>query len=206
MRESEMRQRIEGFLKRRMQGMLAPALGLGLAVAGCGKSTVTPAYSAPNPDGHAVPIEDAVGLTHDTAGATGDSSVDSVPTAPDSSPGDAVAVNKDASGPETRLDLAPEADANVEVDLAKIPDGAQTADLQTADGKTDTSGEVGAGMDTGTGADAGADVGGIVTKYMAQLPDAGRDLGAAPLYLAQLPDANRDLGATPRYMALLPLG
>jgi hypothetical protein len=39
MREFEMRRRIEGFLKRRMQGMLAPALGLGLAVTGCGESS-----------------------------------------------------------------------------------------------------------------------------------------------------------------------
>jgi hypothetical protein len=36
MREIEMRQRLGGLLKRRMQGMLAPALGLGMAVGGCG--------------------------------------------------------------------------------------------------------------------------------------------------------------------------
>jgi hypothetical protein len=36
MRESDMRQRIEGLLRRRMKGVLAPTLGLGLAIIGCG--------------------------------------------------------------------------------------------------------------------------------------------------------------------------
>jgi hypothetical protein len=36
MRESEMRQRVEGFIKRRMQRMLVPALGAGVAFGGLG--------------------------------------------------------------------------------------------------------------------------------------------------------------------------
>jgi hypothetical protein len=38
------------------------------------------------------------------------------------------------------------------------------------------------GADAGTRVDSGADLGNMTTKYMAQLPDAGRDLGVAPLY------------------------
>jgi hypothetical protein len=49
-------------------------------------------------------------------------------------------------------------------------------------------------LDAGTGIDSGPDLGSMTTKYMAQLPDAGRDLGATPLYMA------------PLYMASIPLG
>ena len=179
MRESEMRQRIEGFLKRRMQGMLAPALGVGLAVAGCGKTTSTPIDSAPNLDGHAGPIEDAAGLTHDTP-------VYSAPIAPDGSTADAFATQETPPmGPDTTLDLAPVADANVPMDLPKPVDLTKIDELQVPDGKKDTLGEV------GTGVDAGVDSGGVRygSPYFdaAPLRDAGPDLGSAPVYIAQLP-------------------
>jgi hypothetical protein len=91
MREIEMRQRIEGFLRRRMKGMLAPALGLGLAVAGCTKEVAIPVYSAPLPDGQIGPIEDAAGLTHDTP-------VYSAPVPPDGATALGSDAKKDTSG------------------------------------------------------------------------------------------------------------
>jgi hypothetical protein len=168
MREAEMRRRIDGFLKRRMQGMLAPALGLGLAVAGCGKTTSTPIYSAPNPDGQIGPIEDAAGLTHDTP-------VYSAPV-PDAHMADA----KDTNVPEDVF--APE-DALL-VDGALVPDAGK-------DSASETGSSVDAipAVDTGTGADSGADFGSISTKYMAQVPDGGPDLRMlpVPIYMAALP-------------------
>src|ERR1035441_8499987 len=149
MREAEMRRRIDGFLKRRMQGMLAPALGLGLAVAGCGKTTSTPIYSAPNPDGQIGPIGDAAGLTHDTP-------VYSAPIVPDAHMADAF------------------------VDRDTLPTGTDAPDLATGkDSASGTGAIVDAipAVDAGTGVDSGADLGSTPTKYMAQLPDGGPDLG-----------------------------
>jgi hypothetical protein len=181
MRESEMRQRIEGFLKRRMQGMLAPALGLGLAVAGCGESVSVYMGQLPS---------DAADVTHDTPGSS-----DSI--APDSPTADVLAAKDTADGlaakdstflgPDTALDVASSTDVNVLEDLAKIVDLAKIDESQAPDVNKDTSPEAGAGVDAGTGVDAGADLGNGGTKYMAQLPDAGRDLGIAPVYIAPLP-------------------
>jgi hypothetical protein len=194
MREFEMRQRIEGFLKRRMQGMLAPALGLGLAVSGCTKEVAIPVYSAPLPDGHAGPIEDAAGLTHDTP-------VYSAPVPPDGATADAFAA-KDTlpMGTDSAPDLGTTADAFAASDLATVADAIVPADLLAtadaalgSDAKKDTSGEAGAGVDTGagvdagTGADVGVDLGGFGMKYIAQLPDARPDLGMVALYMAQPP-------------------
>lgn len=178
MRESEMRQRVEGFLKRRMQGMLAPVLGLGLAIAGCEKTTATPTYSAPLPDGHVGSIEDAAGLTHDTP-------VYSAPIIPDAYTADAF-LAKD-TGPDRAPDLAIAKDTNVPAD-ASLADVAMVPDA----GK-DSASEAGLGgdaipaVDAGTGVDAGTDLDSMTMKYMAQLPDAGRDFGVAPLYMAALP-------------------
>jgi hypothetical protein len=181
MREIEMRQRIEGFLRRRMKGMLAPALGLGLALAGCTKEVAIPVYSAPLPDGQIGPIEDAAGLTHDTP-------VYSAPVPPDGATADAFAA-KDTlpTGTDSAPDLATVADAIVPADLL-VADAALGSDA-----KKDTSGEAGTGVDTGagvdvgTGADVGVDLGGFGMKYIAQLPDARPDLGMVALYMAQPP-------------------
>jgi len=187
MRESEMRQRIQGFLKRRMQGMLAPALGLGLAVAGCEKMTATPVYSAPNPDAPIGHVEDAPGGKPEA--------VYSAPFVPDANMAD-VFVGKDTppTGPDSAPDLAIAKDVNAPAD-ASVPSDVSLADMATVpDARKDSSGEAGAGVDAGTGVDSAADLGSMTTKYMAQLPDAGRDLGAMPLYMA------------PLYMASAPLG
>lgn len=164
-----------------MQGMLAPALGLGLAVAGCGKTTSTPIYSAPNPDGQIGPIGDAAGLTHDTP-------VYSAPIVPDAHMADAF-VDRDTLPTGTDApDLATAKDTNVPED-ALAPDAGK-------DSASETGSIVDAipAVDAGTGVDSGADLGSTPTKYMAQLPDGGPDLGMAPLYIA------------PIYMASLPLG
>lgn len=123
MREAEMRRRIDGFLKRRMHGMLAPALGLGLAVAGCGKTTSTPIYSAPNPDGQIGPIGDAASLTHD------------VPAAPD------LASVADAATDLGKADLIP-------MDEAETPD--TNRDAASEAGSSDAGSGVDAEMDLGT--------------------------------------------------------
>lgn len=102
MREFEMRRRIEGFLKRRMQGMLAPALGLGLAVTGCGESSAV--YSSP------APKEDAAGLSSGIP-------IYSAPVAPDAYVADAFV------GEDT---LPPGSDASL-VDLTLVPDAGSDA-------------------------------------------------------------------------------
>ena len=185
MRESEMRQRIEGFLKRRMQGMLAPALGLGLALGGCGGTE----YMAQFPRS-----EDGGGGNHDGVGLSHDTPIYSAPVTPDLAAADTF-TGKDTLplADDGALDLAMTRDTNalVEVapsDVAPIIDTGKDSAAEAA-----ASSEAHPGMDVGTGVDAGVDLGNMGTKYMAQLPDAGRDLGATPLYLAQLPDANRAL-------------
>jgi hypothetical protein len=196
MREIEMRQRIEGFLKRRMQGMLAPALGLGLAVAGCTRTSATPVYSAPNPDGPIGHVEDATGGKPEA--------VYSAPFVPDAYTADAfVAKDTQLTGPDGAPDLATVKDTNAQADVL-VPADAARVDVALADAalaqdaRKDVASEAGSGGDVtpaaDAGVDSGADLGGTITKYMAQTPDAGRDLGAAPLYMA------------PLYMASIPLG
>ena len=167
MREIEMRQRIDGFLKRRMQGMLAPALGLGLAAAGC---EATPLYSASLLDAHIGSIEDAAGLTHDTP-------VYSAPIAPD------VALSDTFAGKDT---LSPGAD--IAPDLARVADASlQTDAAKDASGEAAASSEAHPGVDAGGSADSATDLGATSTKYMAQLPDASPDLGPVVRYMAPLP-------------------
>jgi hypothetical protein len=55
MRESEMRRRIEGFLKRRIRRMLVPALGAGVAFGGLGCAASMYGTSVPGP-----PVDAAV--------------------------------------------------------------------------------------------------------------------------------------------------
>ena len=200
-----------------MQGMLAPALGLGLAVAGCTKTVATPIYSAPLPDGHVGHIEDAAGLTHDTPvysapllpdGATADAfaAKDTMPMGTDSAPdlgttADAFAANDTLPiGTDSAPDLAAGADAIVPEDLL-VADAAQGSDA-----KKDTVGEAGTGVDAGTGLDAEADLGNIGMKYIAPIPDAGPDLGTMVRYMAQFFDARPDLGMVALYMAQPPNG
>jgi len=182
--------------------MLAPALGLGLAVSGCGKTDATPVYSAPNPDGPPGTVEDAVGLTRDT-------SADLAPLNSDVPTSDAfVAKDGQPIGPDAKADSAFVADKNLPDELVR-PDVAQEPEA-----KKDSSGEADAGLDAGTAFDAGIvpdtrpglDTGtgldvrvdfdtGFV-KYGTPAFDAGRDL----------PDAGRDLGMVTVYMALFPEG
>ena len=166
MREAEMRRRIDGFLKRRMQAMLAPALGLGLAVAGCGKTTSTPIYSAPNPDGQIGPIGDAAGLAHDTP-------VYSAPMAPDASTADVWGA-KDTTvlGLEAAPDVASVADAATDFGKADL---IPIDEAETPDANRDSPSEAGS-SEAGSGVDAGMDLGISTVKYMAQAPDAGLDL------------------------------
>jgi hypothetical protein len=177
MREAEMRRRIDGFLKRRMRGMLAPALGLGLAVVGCGKTTSTPIYSAPNPDGPLGPVADATGLSYET--------LYSAPIAPDASVADAfVAKDTMAVGPETAPDTVSVADAATDfgkADLIKIDEA------ETSDAKQDASSEAGSSEAGSSEAGPGLDLGIPPVRYMAQAPDAGRDLGMMALYMAPSP-------------------
>jgi len=156
--------------------MLAPALGLGMAITGCQKESSTPLYSAPNADASVVPI-----------------AVYSAPLAPDASAPDvSVAGDTITNGPEAALlDLA----AN---EVAQGSDARKDAASEAG-----TALDSGAGLDAGAdlggigvkyiaqlpdaGLDAGVDLGGIGVKYIAPLPDAGADLPMAVLYMAQLP-------------------
>jgi hypothetical protein len=69
MRELEMRQRIERLLRRPLHGMLAPALGLGLALGGCELGGSEYMAQFPRTDGG----------SHDTSGSTSDIPVYSAP-------------------------------------------------------------------------------------------------------------------------------
>jgi hypothetical protein len=84
MRESEMRQRIESLLRRRV---LAPTLGLGLALVGCGGGGSE--YSAPIP--HHL---DAGDVSHDASGPSRDAPVYSAVLPLDAAVVDAPATNE----------------------------------------------------------------------------------------------------------------
>ena len=158
MREIEMRQRIEGFLKRRMQLMLAPVLGLGMAVTGC--QTGVSLYMGPMPDANP---------SH-TAGAS-----DSAPSFGDAAPADIlISADVAVAGSDAAPDQPSPPDASARQDLAM-------QDLAT----TDASPELDGGMDAkpdsiaDTPAEAGARVDavgdtGLIAKYMAPLPARSR--------------------------------
>ena len=174
--------------------MLAPALGLGLAVAGCGKTNVTPAYSAPNPDGPQGTFEDAAGLTRDT-------SADSAPLNSDVPTSDAFfAKDSKPIGPDATGDSAPVADTNVPDALVR-PDVAQEPDV-----KMDSSGEAGADLDAGTALDSGPGLDSGTNRDTAINFDTGFVKYGTPVFDAgrDLPDAGRDLGMVVIYMALFP--
>ena len=175
MREFEMRQRIEGFLKRRMQGMLPPALGLGLALGGCGDWGGME-YMAQFPRD-----ADAAGVFHDAESLDDDATI-----ASDGAGGDALA-SKDTLRPGT--DGARDV-ASIR-DVRGMADAAQDDVAMAMDAARDSAGEAGASVDAVPGVDAGADMeadlGVSPVKYMAQIPDAGSDLGPVVRYMAQLP-------------------
>jgi hypothetical protein len=179
MRESEMRQRIEGFLKRRMQGMLAPALGLGLALGGCGGTEYMAQF----------PLEDAGGGHHDGVGLSHDTPVYSAPLTSDVAAADTLA-GKDTSlvAEDGALDLLTTLDTNALAEVAPTDVAPPIIDtVKDSAAEAAASSEAHSGMDAGTDVDAGVDLGNVTTKYLAQLPDAGRDFGVAPLYMASLP-------------------
>jgi hypothetical protein len=133
------------------------------------------------------PIEDAAGLTHDTP-------IYSAPIVPDAYTADAfVAKDTLPTGTDTAPDQAILRDTNVPPDISVLADGAPADGAVVPDARKDSAGEAGSpvdaipAVDVGTGVDSGADLGNMTTRYMAQLPDAGRDLRSVTLYMASLP-------------------
>jgi hypothetical protein len=104
MREREMRERIEGLLRRRMQGVQAPILGLGLAIIGCGCGGTEYGAQFPHDWG-------GDGAFYDAAGLGSDVPIYSAPEPLDAAVVDAAA--SDETSP-----------ADVDRDLASALDGA----------------------------------------------------------------------------------
>jgi hypothetical protein len=197
MREQEMRRRVFRFLKARMRNMIMPAtVGLGFAVGGCASEGNTslesgpvqdsaasdvPVYSAPIPDG-SLPWADSGAAGQDASSGTPNAKSDAIANLPPD------AINSDA--------------ASVDSSQAGVADVAPSLDQRVA---IDGDGIDGGSVDATLARDARDDLGGIVTKYIAQIPDASPDSGGvAPLYQAQVPDAGTDAGMVVRYMAPTP--
>ncbi len=141
MREAEMRRRIEGFLERRMRGMLAPALGLGLAMAGCGDWGGSE-YMAQFP-------RDGAGGAHDV-GAPSDVPVYSAPVSSDGPMADTFG-SKDTSSPADGMsDISGMVDTHPKPELDAAKDAA---------GEDAAGSEAHPGVDAGTGVDVGSDLG-----------------------------------------------
>jgi hypothetical protein len=168
MREQEMRERVFGFLKARMRGMIFPAtVGIGLAVSGCSESKATPAYMASFPQDAAQNVVDA--RVQDVAPVTPDLPVADAnnPQLPESQPVDGTDV------PPAPLDQA------VALDTDEASDSAPAIDSSDSHPTLDTS-----PADTGH-----EETGIIITKYLAPLPDGGRDGLRLTLYAAPMPGA-----------------
>ena len=202
MREQEMRLRVFRFLKARMRNMIMPAtVGIGLAVGGCAKE-----------GGLAGPFQDS--------GPSAKTDVQVIPiysvVFPDSGPEaqpdglgpDSAVPGPDLAAPDTRevqvaADLAPDngndglgRDTPIYgVDMTP-PKDANTTDLPA---------DLRVALDGGA-IDSGADLGSIITKYIAPIPDAAADTGGiAPVYTAVMPDAAVGKDTPPvRYMAQMP--
>jgi hypothetical protein len=186
MREHEMRMRVFRFLKARMRNMIMPAtVGIGLAVGGCAKEDVkaVPMYGVAFRDSGPPAQPDGLGP-------------DSPPPGPDLAAPDTREVQvaadlapdngNDGLGRDTPIygvDMTPPKDANT----TDLP-----ADLKVA-------------LDGGA-IDSGADLGGIITKYIAPIPDAAADTGGiVPVYTAVMPDAAVGNDGLPmRYAAQMP--
>ena len=187
MREYEMRMRVFGFLKARMRNMIMPAtVGIGLAVGGCAKEGSLQSNSSDAArDVTAVPVYSVV--------------------FPDSGP----EVQPDGPGPDGPApghDLAvadtPEVQANADVAADLARDVVAAVDQGSG---IDVSGSDVGKRDVAVGVDSGNDLGVIVTKYIAPIPDAAVDQGSiAPMYTAVMPDAAPDSGLPVRYAAVMP--
>jgi hypothetical protein len=179
MREQEMRLRINRFLKARMSQTLMPAaMGLGLALAGCGEGKSL--YMGPLPtDG---PVRK-------------DALVEAGPAPLYASPMDGpTPLGPDAFLTDTPIYSAPLPDARdalVDGSDASLPDArdAQASDAFAADATTIDAGT----MDATPALDGGADLGAVVAKYIAPMPDAGPQDGTPVLrYMASFPDSGID--------------
>jgi hypothetical protein len=169
MREKEMHERVQEFLKVRMRAMVLPAtLGLSLALGGCKEeglesgdggnptisqdaSLVSPVYSAAMPDARLV---DALGTKPDTGIADTGPTVKYMAQLPDT-----------GAGTDSPVYMAPLPDTGIAPEyMAQLPDtGVATKYLAQLP-------------------DAG-----VALRYMAQLPDTG----IAVRYMAQQPDADQ---------------
>jgi len=181
MREQEMRDRINQYLKIRMRGMLVPALGLSLLAVGCEKERVTAVYSAPMPDAGqdqaAQVLPDAL-VSKDTSSSKPDTALPK--------DGATLDAGSDILSPDGPVEPKPD---TAVLDTSVIPDTAIAPDA----GKPDAGAPDG-GKPDGAVADAVlADMGhppdatrldGLITKYIAQLPDGGM---IGTVYMAQLP-------------------
>lgn len=155
MREHEMRIRIEQFLKTRMRGMLAPALGLGIAVVGCKQESVTPVYSAPLTDGS---FDKAAQILPDARASSPDVPLVDVPLGEDTS-----SLASDTSPPNDK-------DALGEVSLPEA--GKEAAGSEAGTDAKDSG--VDFKKDFGFEAKYFAqfpDGGGVIALYMARMPD-----------------------------------
>lgn len=182
MREKEMRLRVFRYLKARMQNMIMPAtVGIGLAVAGgCTDSSAVALYSAPA-------YEDAAAVKQD------------VPANPDSVRADV------ASLADLPANTTPDGPGAADALLADAATDENALDAHRPDGATDVApGKDGSPFDGGI-LDTQSDGAPIVSKYIAQMPDAATD-SATPVarYMAVMPDASPDRSVVALYMAALP--
>ena len=188
MREKEMRLRVFRFLKARMRNMIMPAtVGIGLAVAGGCESAAV--YSAPfEPVEHkdAATLKQDVALGPDSPGpdsvVVADVAVESAPDSP--TPADVLP--PDALATETGLDTG---SRDVKDDLNWVKYGSPfdsgTLDTRVVDSQTE--------------------VGQVIAKYIAPMPDAAVDSSSPVVrYMAVMPDASPDLSVAVLYMAQLP--
>jgi hypothetical protein len=199
MREQEMRMRVFRFLKARMRNMIMPAtVGIGLSLGACSNPVpAVPLYGAPEK-------HDASAMQTDTLAAeTATAGPDQAAQGPDMAvPG------PDLAAPDTRevqvaADLAPD---NLNDGLGRDTpiygvDMTPPKDANT----TDSPADLRVALD-GSATDGGADLGSIITKYIAPIPDAAADTGGiAPVYTAVMPDAAVGKDTPPvRYMAQMP--
>ena len=213
MREYEMRQRVFRFLKARMRNMIMPAtVGLGLAVGGCAREgTVTGT--------------DAAQMQKDTPSATSEVlGPDSATPGPDQAVADSpeAQANRDAVadlGREPGREAVPVYGSDVSLPDLRKDDGPDAATSDAAP-PTDQAvaldvGGIDVGKADGPKADGNSDLGSIITKYIAPIPDAASDTGVAPVYIAPVyiapvysaltPDASVPAdGLAVRYMAQQP--